>query len=269
MWAWKLLAAALLALIATALASGLWAGLLIENLHTTPAIPWSAVAMAGVLYGAWQSANGRGWPRRTSAARRALLRARRVEPAAFALALLAGGLALIALGALWIVLFQTGWMRGNRLPDFSSYPPQTVAATLAMAAVVGAVTEEAAFRGYLQSLLERRCSPRVSILLAALALAPGHAATQGPALPTLGFYLLVDAMLGLTAFLTDSILPGLVVHAAGLAAFFAWIWPADAGRAIGAAALHDPWLWIHTGQAAVFTALAIVAYCRLAARRPN
>ncbi|HXZ85799.1 MAG TPA: CPBP family glutamic-type intramembrane protease, partial [Myxococcota bacterium] len=236
MTAWKLVGAAVLALLGTVLASGVWVGLLIANLRTTPALPWAPVATAGVLWSAWRYANGWGLPRRTSAARRALLRARRVEPAAFALALVAGGLALVALAALWIVSFQTGLMRGNALPDFSRFPLQTVAAVVAMGAVVGAVTEEAGFRGYLQSLLERHCSPRVAILLAALALAPGHASTQGLAAPTFGFYLLVDAMLGVTAFLCDSILPGMVVHAAGLAAFFALIWPGDASRPVGAAA---------------------------------
>jgi membrane protease YdiL (CAAX protease family) len=267
--AWKLVGSALLALFVTALASGVWFALLTLNLRTTPALPWAAVAMAGVLWLAWEYANGRGWPRSTSAARRALLRARRVESSAFALALIAGGLALVALAALWIVSFQTGLMRGNLLPDFSLYPAQTVAAVLVMASVVGSVTEEAGFRGYLQSLLERRCSPGVSILVAALALAPGHAATQGLAWPTFAFYLLVDAMLGVTAFLCDSILPGLVVHAAGLAMFFVLVWPGDESRPVGAAALHDPWLWIHSGQAVVFAALAVVAYRRLAALRPH
>jgi membrane protease YdiL (CAAX protease family) len=223
--------------------------------------------MAGILWLAWQYANGRGWPRRTSAARRALLRARSVEPATFAMGLLAGGLGLVACGGLWIVLFQTGSMQGNSLPDFSTYPPQTVAAAIAMAAVVGSVTEEAAFRGYLQSLLERRCSPYLSVLLAALALVPGHAATQGFAWPTFLFYLVVDAMLGVSALLCDSILPGVVVHATGLAGFFVWIWPADASRPVGRAALRDPWLSIHAGQVVVFGALAAIAYRRLALRR--
>jgi membrane protease YdiL (CAAX protease family) len=263
----RLAGVGLLALLATAVVSGVWAALLTVNLRTTPALPWAPVVMAGLLWLAWQYAGGRGGPRRTSAARHALLRARRVEPSTFALALVAGGLGLIALAALWIVSFQTGLMRGNPLPDFSRDPPQTVAAVIAMAAVVGAVSEEAAFRGYLQGLLERHFSPSVSILLAALALAPGHASTQGLAWPTFGFYLLVDAMLGITAFLCDSILPGIVVHAAGLVLFFGLIWPGDPSRAIGPEALHDPWLWIHGGQLVVFAALAAVAYRHLASVR--
>jgi len=267
MSAWRLLGAAALTVILSALVSGVWAALLTENLRTTPALPWSCVAMAGVLWLAWEYAGGRGWPERTSATRRALLRARRVDRSTLGLALAAGGLSLGALAGLWIAAFQTGWMSGNPLPDFSLYPWQTVAAVIAMAAVVGAVSEEAGFRGYFQSLLERRWSPRVSVLGAALLLAPGHASTQGFALPTFGFYLLVDVMLGTTAYLCDSILPGIALHAAGLVVFFALIWPFDAGRAVGAPALRDPWLWIHAAQAIGFAVLALLSFRRLARRR--
>ncbi len=263
----KLVLSAVATLVLTGLASGVWGGLLTLNLRTTPAVPWAVVVMAALLWLGWQYANGWGWPLRTSAARRTLLRARPIGASTFVLALLAGTLSLVALTGLWIVFFQTGVMRGNSLPDFSQYPWLSVVAVIAMAAVVGAVTEEAGFRGYFQSLLERRYPAWLSIIVTALVLAPGHAATQGIAWPTFVFYLLVDAMLGTTAYLCNSILPGIVVHAAGLAAFFILIWPADAHRIVGGTALDDAWFWIHAAQVGVFSALAIVAYRRLAAAR--
>jgi membrane protease YdiL (CAAX protease family) len=265
----KLVWAAVLTLVLTGLASGVWAGLLTLNLNTSPALPWAAVAMACVLWLAWKYADGRWWPQRTSAARHRLLRARRIDASAFTLALVAGGLSLVALAGVWILSFQSGLMRGNALPDFSQYPLQSVVAVLVMAAVVGGVTEEAGFRGYFQSLLERSYPAWVSIVVTALLLAPGHAATQGFAWPTFVFYLLVDAMLGTTAYLCNSILPGIVVHAAGLAMFFALIWPNDAQRTVGAAALDDHWFWLHAAQVVVFAALAMAAYRRLAAAMPR
>jgi hypothetical protein len=54
---------------------------------------------------------------------------------------------LVALTGIWIVLFQTGLMRGNSVPDFSGYPMQTIISVLVMAALVGAFAEEAGFRG--------------------------------------------------------------------------------------------------------------------------
>jgi hypothetical protein len=87
----KLVWAAVLTLVIAAVVSGLWAGLLTLNLHTAPALPWAAAVMAVVLWLAWLYADGRGWPRRTAAARRALLRARRIDSGAFVLARCAAG----------------------------------------------------------------------------------------------------------------------------------------------------------------------------------
>jgi membrane protease YdiL (CAAX protease family) len=97
----------------------------------------------------------------------------------FLWALAAGILAIVALSGFWIVLFQLVQSPGNALPEFSRYPWLTVALTLVMAALVGAVTEEAGFRGYFQSFLERELSAPAAIVIAALALAPGHGLTQG------------------------------------------------------------------------------------------
>jgi membrane protease YdiL (CAAX protease family) len=267
--AMRMVATGLGALIATGVASGIWGGLLTANLATTPAVPWSAPVMLLLLALVWMYAGGRGPPARTQATRRASLRATSIDRRTFLLALVAGGSALIALIGVWIVSFQSGAMRGNSVPDFSPYPLQTVVAVIVTAAVMGAVTEEGAFRGYAQGLFERRWPAAVAIGVTALLLAPGHAATQGFALPTFVFYLLVDAMLGATAYLCGSILPGVAIHAAGLAVFFAWIWPNDAARPIGTAALSQTWFWIHVAQVAVFGIASIVAYRRLAATQPR
>ena len=244
--------------------SAVWSGLLATNLHTSPRVPWAAAVMAVFLWLAWQYAGGRWWPRNTSTARRLSLRANPVAGRVYAWALAAGVLALIALTGLWIVLFQTGLMRGNALPDYSQYPALTIAAALVMASVLGGLSEEAAFRGYLQGTLERECSPPVAIAITALVMAPGHALTQGLAWPTFAFYLLVDVMLGVTAYLCNSVWPSAVVHALGLLLFFAVVWPADSARRLAGDPTWDRWFLIHAGQAAIFSALAILAFFRLA-----
>jgi membrane protease YdiL (CAAX protease family) len=178
----------------------------------------------------------------------------------FGIALIAGGCALAALTGLWIVLFQTGLMRGNPLPGFSQYPTPTVVAVVTMAALVGAFAEEAGFRGYLQVALERQCSAPVAVALAALALTPGHGLTQGFAWPTVVFYLLVDLMLGAIAYLCNSIWPGIAVHASGLLLFFAFVWPFDVGRPLAGHALTDSWFWLHAAQTLVFSVLTLLAF---------
>ena len=260
----KLIGTGLLALVLTTLISAIWGALLATNLNTSPGVPWAAGVMAGFLWLAWQYAGGRWRPRRTSEARRLSLRATPVGGRVLAWALGAGVLALIALTGTWIVLFQTGLMRGNTLPDYSRYPPLTVAAALAMASVLGGLTEEAAFRGYFQGMLERECPAPLAITMTAMLMAPGHALTQGFAWPTFVFYLLVDIMLGVTAYLCNSVWPSAVVHAAGLLIFFTLVWPSDSARPLAGDAIRDGWLWIHSGQAAIFLVLATLAFLRLA-----
>ena len=61
------------------------------------------------------------------------------------------------------------------------------------------------------------------------------------------------------AYLTKSILPGLVVHILGLLAFFTLVFRADVVRQSNS----DAWLWIHATQMIVFGVLSIAAFARL------
>jgi membrane protease YdiL (CAAX protease family) len=248
----------------TVLAGGIWSALILINLVTSPAIPWAVVVMALVLWLMWQYLDGKWWPASTSQARHRNLRGRPVSPQVFAWTLVAGVLSIVALAGFWIVLFQLVKAPGNVLPDLSRYPPLTVALVLVMASLVGALTEEAGFRGYLQVVLEREFGGPAAIVIASLAIAPGHAMTQGFVWSTLLFYLFVDVMFGVMAYLTQSILPGIVAHTIGLLTFFTLVWPHDAGRRLASAGGADAWFWGHAAQAIIFTVLAILAFRHLA-----
>jgi membrane protease YdiL (CAAX protease family) len=254
----------ILALGLTVLCGGVWSGLLIANLSTSPAVPWCVGVMALVLWLAWQYLGGRWRPASTSETRRHYLRARPVSVPVFAWAVLAGVLGTVALVGLWIVLFQLVKVRGNPLPDFSQYPLVTVVLVIGMAAFVFAVIEEAGFRGYFQSALEETIRGPLAILIAAAVMVPGHGLTQGFALPTVLFYLFVDVMFGATAYLTRSILPSLVTHFIGLVVFFSLVWPNDASRPMVAEEGADWWFWLHVAQTVLFASLAIAAFWRLA-----
>jgi membrane protease YdiL (CAAX protease family) len=178
-------------------------------------------------------------------------------------AVAAGVLWVIALAGFWIVLHRLVAAPGNPLADFSRLPPVTVAVSLVMAALSGAVSEEAGFRGYFQGALERRGLGALAILVAALVMAPVHAETQGFVWPTLLFYLLVDVMLGALAYVTQSIRPGIVVHAVGLFIFFAFIWPGDAHRQPIWASGADAEFWISLALMALFAPLGGLAFARL------
>lgn len=252
-----LLKLAAFALGFTILAGGVWSALLVVNLRTTPAIPWSVPLMATLLWLAWRQL-GR------TPVRRARLRALKVPKPVFTWALIAGLLSIAALSGLWIVLAQLVHVKGNALPDFSHYSAVVVVLVIVMASVTSAAAEEVGIRGYLQSALEMRFSGLVAILLGTLVILPAHALTQGFALTTIVFYVCVDVMLGLTAYLTQSIVPGFVVHVIGLIVFFSMIWPFDAGRRFVGTSGPDTLFWIHVAQTLACGVMAVLAFRHLA-----
>jgi membrane protease YdiL (CAAX protease family) len=261
-----------LAFVVTAVVGGIWTALLTINLAKSPAIPWAVAVMALLLWLLWRYLGGAGWPRGTAKARRHYLRARRAPGRVLLWAVGAGLLAIVALAGLWFILFQLAGLPAARaVLDYSKYPLVTVTLALVMAALVGAVTEEAMFRGYFQGVLEGTVSGVVAILITALVMAPEHAQTQGFVWPTLLFYLVVDVMLGATAFLTQSILPGIVTHGIGLLAFFTLVWPGDGIRQVVGSGTTQLWFWLHGAQTLVFAVLATLAFIHLAriSKRPQ
>jgi len=260
----KALLFAVMAVVLTAVVGGVWATLLAVNLATSPAIPWSVAVMALLLWLLWRYLGGAGWPRSTADARRRYLRARRTSGRVFAWAVVAGLLSIVALAGLWVVLFQVANLPSRALPDYSKYPLVTVALALVMASLVGAVVEESTFRGYTQGVLEGAVGGAAAILITTLVMAPEHAFTQGFVWPVLLFYVFVDVMLGATALLTQSILPGIVTHAIGLLVFFTLVWPGDALRSLAGSGDANTWFWIHGAQTLAFAILAILAFIQLA-----
>jgi membrane protease YdiL (CAAX protease family) len=260
----RILWSGVFAVLMTMLVSGAWAALLLTNLKYAPAFPWSSLVMALLLWVLWSFLGGKCGPENSRALRRESLRAARLPRPVYSWALVAGFLWVVFLAGFWIVLDQLAGVPGNKLPDFSALPLVTVIATLVMACVSGAVSEEAGFRGYFQGALERSGLGAAAILCTALLMAPIHALTQGFVWQTLLFYLLVDAMLGALAYFCKSILPGVLVHAVGLFTFFGVIWPRDKDRLPVWQGGADLWFWIHLGQAVLFAVLSLFALKRLA-----
>jgi membrane protease YdiL (CAAX protease family) len=95
-------------------------------------------------------------------------------------------------------------------------PLLTLFLLLVMAAIVAGIVEEAAFRGYMQGPIERQYGPAVAILANGIVFGFAHY-NHHPAsvVSMLPFYLAVTAVYGGLAYATNSILPGIVLHAGG------------------------------------------------------
>jgi len=170
---------AVLAFVILAFGQGVWAALLIYNLRRTPAAPWAVPAMAIVLWLMWRYLDGKWWPRSTSEARHACLRANPVSWRTYAWTISAGVPSIGALAGLWIVLFSMVRMRVNALPEFSKYPLITIVLVGAMASLVSPLTEEAAFRGYCLTILQRRFSGVNAVTISSLLFAFAHLTQVG------------------------------------------------------------------------------------------
>jgi membrane protease YdiL (CAAX protease family) len=210
------LVSALLSGLAVALAGTVpWAVLVSANTRHLTSVPWAVPLMAVYLWLYWHYVRGAGWPRSTSAARRANSRANRLVGRTWGAALLAGILGLVT-----ILLFQGVLGRLVSLPreqhmDFSRYPATTVFFSLLMSAVVAGMVEETAFRGYVQRPLERSYGPVLAILVTGTLFGFAHFTHPEVTLVLLPYYLAVAAVYGALAYFTDSTLPSMALHIGG------------------------------------------------------
>ena len=196
-----------------------WVVLMRLNVRQSPESPWAAVTTASWLIVMLVWLSGRGWPRRTSAFRRFHCRLWRPEPGAWSGDSLATILGLMgALVGLSVVYVLIG---ASRPPvDVSPYPTTAVRfSILLMGPLVAGVVEETAFRGYMQSYLER-IGPTFAILVTSTAFTLLHGTHGLGYLLTVapGFFL-ASVVYGYLALKSGSILPGMALHFAGDLAF--------------------------------------------------
>ena len=195
-----------------------WAMLGLANGRWLVSVPWAIVPMAIYLWFLWRYLRGEGWPSATAEARRVSLRANPVSADAWGMSLFAGMLGFAALMPFVIVLGRLVRLPAESQPiNVPAHMPfVTVFLLLVMASVVAGVVEEAGFRGYMQGPIERRHGAIVALLLNGVVFGALHF-THHPAavLTMLPYYVAVTLIFGGLAWATNSILPGLVMHALG------------------------------------------------------
>jgi len=207
--------AVLTGFVVTAAGTLPWAALASLNLKYLPGIPWAVPPTALYLWFFWKYVRGEGWPRLTSAHRRNNCRANDLSGDAWAAAIGAGLLGLLAL-----VLFQNVYGRLVSLPaqaseDLSAVPTFTLFVSLMMSALVAGIAEESGLRGYMQGPLEKRYGPTVAILLTGLVFGFMHFTHREVTIALMPWYMGVALVYGALAYITNSILPCVVLHAGG------------------------------------------------------
>jgi membrane protease YdiL (CAAX protease family) len=210
---------AVLAGVGVLLAGNLaWGALLAPlNLRVLTIVPWAVLPMAAYLWIYWRFISGAIGLPENAGWRREQLRARSISSDGWGLALLAG-LAGFAL----LLTFVTVMGRMVRLPDSApvsvptAMPSITVFILLITGSVVAGVTEEAGFRGYMQTPIERRFGLIAAILINGSVFGLLHFANHPQhVVPMLPYYIAVSAVYSMITSAADSILPALVLHAGG------------------------------------------------------
>jgi uncharacterized protein len=196
-----------------------WVALIRLNVRAQPDSPWAAATTACWLAVMLVWLSGRGWPRRTSESRRFHLRLWRPQAGAWSGESLGTILSLIgAMVGLSVVYVLMGTARPPE--DVSVYPTTAVRfSILLMGPMVAGVVEEAAFRGYMQSHLER-IGPTFAILVTSTAFTLLHG-THGLAylIAVAPGFFLASVVYGYLALKSGSILPGMALHFVGDLAF--------------------------------------------------
>ena len=187
------------------------------NADFFPELPWVAALnlIWLALVAAWL--NGWGWPRSTSEFRRHSLRLWR-PPEPWTSGRTLSVLTLMGLiAAIYAYFIIVVTMAGGRpAPDLSDYPTTAIRlSSFIMGALLSGVGEEMAFRGYMQSQLER-FGPVFAILVTSVAFTLGHAPQDIHQFMRLAVGYFVLALLwGALAYRSGSILPGMVLHVVG------------------------------------------------------
>jgi len=192
-----------------------WAVFASLNAKHGAVVPWAVLPTALYLWFFWKYARGAGWPRSTAQARRTLCRANRLSDEIWGAALLAGALGLGALVLLLGVANRLVRLPTQQTGELSQIPVVTLMFSVLMGAAVSGIVEETSFRGYMQGPIERRHGPLVAILVTGSLFGFAHFTHPEVTLLLMPYYMAVAALYGVLAYLTNSILPSMVLHAGG------------------------------------------------------
>jgi membrane protease YdiL (CAAX protease family) len=211
---WALAMRVGLGLVVVVAVAAPWSALILCNLRLSPHLPWALPAGVAYVCLAVAYLNGGGWPQSTSAARKRYFRAELLVWRELNWALFAG---VTAVTSLWLALAASGYLSAQP-PQHSQIqlPPLVLFGTIIIGAAVTAIAEEGGLRGFMQAPLESLIGPAPAILTTSVFFVLIHLSHGTEALARFGlFYLAAGCVYGLLAYLTQSILPSLILHFLG------------------------------------------------------
>ena len=195
-----------------------WAAVLAPlNLRFAAGIPWAVVPMLAYLWIYWKCVTGSVGSPTTAAWRRDSARPNAVDATIWPIALLTGTVGFAALIAFVRVMARLVILPSSApITTPPGMPPASMFVLLLMGSAVAGVTEEVAFRGYMQTPIERQFGLTAAVFVSGVAFGllhfPNHPHHVAVMLP---YYIAVTAVYGTITSATNSILPAIVLHIVG------------------------------------------------------
>jgi len=192
-----------------------WALLVRINIDHFPSIPWSVLPASIYLWFFWRYIKGAGWPKSTSLIRKELLRANSLSSEVWGAAIAAGLLGLISLLIFSGLLNRIVKLPQQDVSELKHVPFISLFFMIVMGSAVAGVVEESAFRGYMQKPIEQKHGPVLAITVSGIVFSLMHYSHAETTFALMPFYFFVATIYGMLAYITNSILPGMILHAAG------------------------------------------------------
>jgi membrane protease YdiL (CAAX protease family) len=184
------------------------------NVRLWPGAPWCVPVGLVWLILFWTYLNGKGWPRSTSRERHELLRARALNQATGLWSVIAAAIGLVTLVAIYLIAIQFVNLPRDafRPRGLAGLSLGTIIPVLVMNAIVAGIVEEAAYRGYMQGLLEPRIGAAFAIAVVTIVFTVLHLLGGTSTLPLAIPVCATSVVLGVLTVLTRSIFPAVVMH---------------------------------------------------------
>jgi membrane protease YdiL (CAAX protease family) len=187
---------------------------LFGNMRFHPEVPWAFPVTLAAMAVFWYYFTGGGYPAATRAVRQDVTRSKSLPWPIWRAAALPLLFSIVTVTSLRLALPSILPVEAPTLSvDLSPYGFATVLGLLLSLAVSAGVAEEVAFRGYLQKPLEDAYGIAPALIVTGVAFWYAHADKVTPS--HLPFHLVASILLGLSAYLTKSLLPAIIGHAVG------------------------------------------------------